>query len=458
MSHYGRFTQIDLADLSFLSSRMQDPSQLNREASRFALELAALSYDFQVSPWLDAGWTDISIQADERLLGGVGVTQLADRPLYQRMVNEFVPVAARRVIKSNHNIKQIAGMLWKPTPSTRTGKAISMIHPLENGRFVVAIGFMGTGKRRMDWEVNFRLSHPENFHQGFLDTAIQFEENSEKINFDQTAALLDIPALTLKDVLEEASKPNSRFTIFATGHSQGAAVLQVWVWRQMQKGLLRENVLGYGFASPSVTSLSADKIKNYPIFHFSNSDDAFSKIGLFRHIGKGYIYHADDEFRAFCYQGHETDEVFMKLISWFNKFEGTQDAISFSLAYLQALSVLPVEDIQASLAIMGGTNRAERFLLNQDEPVYGILRFMNRLLLSNYKSAMKKLPDEHYISDMADSLQQQIEYAGAERFARTIFQVLGVPHTLVFRDIATPGLAPYHYMVIRGFGEMREED
>ncbi len=154
MSHYGRFTQIDLTDLSFLSSHMQDPSLLNREASRFALELAALSYDFQVSPWLDAGWTDISIQADERLLGGVGVTQLADRPLYQRMVNEFVPVAARRVIKSKNNIKQIAGMLWKPTPSTRTGKAISMIHPLENGRFVVAIGFMGTGKRRMDWEVN----------------------------------------------------------------------------------------------------------------------------------------------------------------------------------------------------------------------------------------------------------------------------------------------------------------
>ena len=458
MSHYGRFTQIDLADLSFLSSHMLEPTQLNREASRFALELAALSYDFQVSPWLNAGWTDISIQADERLLGGVAAADAADRPLYQRMINEFIPVAARRVIKSNHNIRQIAGMVWKPTPITRTGKAITMIHPFENGRFAVAIGFMGTGKRRMDWEVNFRLAHPENFHQGFLDTALQFEENSEKINFDQTASHLELPSLSLQDILEEASKPNSRFTIFATGHSQGAAVLQVWIWRQMQKGLLQENILGYGFASPSVTSLPADETKKYPIFHFSNSDDSFTKIGLFRHIGKGYFYQADDEFREFCYQGHQTDEVFMDLMSWFNKFEGTQDAISFSIAYLQALSMLPLEDIQASLVIMSGAGRAERLLLNRDEPVNGILRFMNRLLRSNYKSAMKALPDENYISDLANGLQTQIERAGAERFARTIFKVLGIPHTLVFRDIAIPGLAPYHYMVIRGFAQMQEED
>ena len=458
MSHYGRFTQIDLTDLSFLSSHLQEPEKLNREASRFALELAALSYDFQVSPWLDAGWTDISIQADERLLSGVAIADTADRPLYQRMVNEFVPIAARRLIKSKHNIRQIAGRVWKPTPATRTGKAITMIHPLENGKFAVAIGFMGTGKRRMDWEVNFRMAHPESFHQGFLDTALQFEENSEKINFDQTAAQLDLPSLNLQDILEEASRPDSRFTIFATGHSQGAAVLQIWIWRQMQKGLLRENILGYGFASPSVTSLPADEIRDYPIFHFSNSDDTFTKIGLFRHIGKGYLYQADDEFRDFCYQGHENDEVFMNLMSWFNKFEGTQDAISFSIAYLQALSMLPIEDIQASLLVMSGGGRAERFMLNRDEPVNGILRFMNRMLRSNYKSAMKDAPDENYISELANSLQKQIEDAGADRFAHTIFQVLGIPHTLVFRDIELPGLAPYHYMVIRGFAQMQEED
>ncbi len=226
----------------------------------------------------------------------------------------------------------------------------------------------------------------------------------------------------------------------------------------MQKGLLRDNILGYGFASPSVTSLAADDIKDYPIFHFSNSDDAFSKIGLFRHIGKGYLYQADDEFRDFCYQGHETDDVFMNLISWFNKFEGTQDAISFSIAYLQALSMLPLEDIQASLLVMSGGGRAERFMLNRDEPVNGILRFMSRMLRSNYKSAMKDAPDENYISELANSLQQQIEDAGAERFARTIFLVLGIPHTLVFRDIELPGLAPYHYMVIRGFAQMQQED
>lgn len=458
MSDYGRFTQIDLADLNFLSDRMKEPRQLDREASRFALELAALSYDFQVNPWLSAGWTDVSIQADEHLLSGVAAADAADRPLYQRMINEFVPVAARRLIKSKHTIKQIAGMVWKPISKTSTGKAITMIHPLLNGRFLVAIGFMGTGKRRMDWEVNFRLAHPEGFHQGFLDTTKQFEDNCEEITFEQTAAALDLGSLSLQDILEEAGKPDSRFTIFAAGHSQGAAVLQVWIWRQIQNGLLRENILGYGFASPSVTTLPAEKIKDYPIFHFSNSDDTFSKIGLLRHIGRGYIYQADHEFRRFCYQGHETDEVFMELLRRFSRFEGTQDAISFSIGYVKALSRLPTEDIQASLGVLAGSSRAERFMLRRDEPVNGMLRMMNRLLRSNYTSATKKKPDEIYLAELAEDLQKLIIRVGAERVARTIFKVLGVPHTLVFRDIETPGLAPYHFMVIRDFARMREED
>ena len=71
MASYGQFTQIDLSDTGFLDPQTRDTRSPNREAARFALELSALSYDFEVGPWLEAGWTDISIQADERLMGGV---------------------------------------------------------------------------------------------------------------------------------------------------------------------------------------------------------------------------------------------------------------------------------------------------------------------------------------------------------------------------------------------------
>lgn len=458
MASYGQFTQIDLSDTSFLNPHARGSQRPNREAARFALELSALSYDFEVGPWLEAGWTDVSIQADERLMSGVAVPSLAERPIYQRMLNEWVPRAARRHISSAGTIRQIRGLVWKPTPM-RTGKAITMIRPMGSKRFAVIIGFMGTGKRRIDWEANFRLTHPKGFHEGFLTNTLQFEENSEKITFDQTAALLGLKSLTLKDILEEAKQPGSRFTIFATGHSQGAAILQVWLYRQMQEGLLPDNILGYGFASPSVAT--ADILENpedFPLFHILNSDDTFTKIGLFRHIGRGYVYEADHNFRKFCYQGQETDEIFMRLLARFRTFTGTQDAILFALAFLQALALRPMEDIQGTLGILAGGSIAERLILRRDEPVTGLLRLFNRLLRSNYQSAMQSLPQEGRIAALAGALEKEMDEFGAERFARTIFKVLGIPHTLVFRDRSLPGTAPYSYIVIRGFEELKPEE
>lgn len=454
MSSYGRFTQIDLSDLSFLKSPARDAQVPDREAARFALEVSALSYDFEVQPWLDAGWTDISIQADERLLSGVAVPEYGDRPIYQRMLNEWIPRAARRHITSGNTVRQIRGLVWKSEPM-RTGKAITMIRHADKGRFIVTIGFMGTGKRSVDWEANFRMAHPEGFHDGFLTNTLQFEENSKKITFDQTAAFIGLESLTLEDILEEARRPDSRFSIFATGHSQGAAVLQIWLWRQMQKGLAPENILAYGFASPSVAAGEImDKAVDYPLFHILNTDDTFTKIGLFGHIGRGYVYHADEPFRKFCYQGMETDDNFMRLLERFRSFTGTQDAILFAMGFLQALSLRPAEDIQAVLGTLAGGNLAERLVLQRDEPVNGLLRLFNRMLRSNYESAMKSRPDEEQVTALAGLIAREMGEFGAERYARTIFRTLGVPHSLVFRDRDVPGLAPYSYIVIRGFEEL----
>lgn len=458
MASYGQFTQIDLSDTSFLDPRTRDTRSPNREAARFALELSALSYDFEVGPWLEAGWTDVSIQADDRLMGGVAAPALAERPIYQRMLNEWVPRAARRHISSAGTIRQIRGLVWKSTPM-RTGKAITMIRPIGSRRFAVIIGFMGTGKRRMDWEANFRFNHPEGFHAGFLANTLQFEENSEKITFDQTAALLGLKSLTLKDILEEAKQRDSRFTIFAAGHSQGAAILQVWLYRQMQEGLLPGNILGYGFASPSVADANIPgKPEDFPLFHILNSDDTFTKIGLFRHIGQGYVFEANDIFRKFCYQGQDTDEIFMRLLERFRAFTGTQDAILFALAFLQALALRPLEDIQGVLGVLAGGSIAERLILKRDEPVTGLLRLFNRLLRSNYQNAMQAAPEEGRIAGLAGVIETEMDDFGAERYARTIFKVLGIPHTLVFRERNLPGLAPYSYMVIRGFEELKPEE
>jgi hypothetical protein len=454
---FGRYTQIDLGDLRFLEED-HHRGGLNREAARFALELAGFSYDFQVDRWLEAGWTDISIQADEKLLGGVAAPELANRPLYQRVVNEWIPLAARRHISSSHLIRQAKGRIWKPDEKThQTGKAVAMIHPLAGGRFVVAIGFMGTGKRPVDWTSNFRFDHPEGFHQGFLTLTKQFEENADRITFEQTASQLGLDELSLADILQEAKREDSRFTLFGAGHSQGAAILQLWMYRQIAAGLQPRHVLGYGFAPPSVAAASRGGLRDYPLYHFSNSDDIITRVGLYHHIGRNYVYKANDAFRSFCYQGWNTDALFNDLLHISRRFGGTQDVMRFMIAYVDSLQNMPREDARDARSVFVGGGLKERMLLNKEEPVDGLLRMLRRMMHRSYETAMGIGHNDELVRALSETLREAALEAGTENYTRTMLQVMSVPHRLVFRDTDIPGLAPYSFMVIRGFGEMRED-
>lgn len=456
MASYGRFTQVDLADLGFLSRENPAGMSFNREAARFALELAAVAYDFSVDRWLDAGWTDISIQADEKLLGGVALPQYADRPLVQRVLNEWRPLHARRLIASQRVIKQARGVLWKPTPQ-QTGKAITMIRAMEDGRFAVIIGFMGTGKRRMDWESNFRLAHPEGYHQGFLDLTRQFEENSGRIQFEQTAQLLGRPSLSLQDVLGACREKDSRFVLFAAGHSQGAAVLQLWMLRRLSEGVLPGNMAGYGFASPSVAALPHQG-RELALYHLINSDDLVPRVGLFYHLGRSFVYHAHKAFRDYCYCGWNSHPLFMRQLGMVKDHRGTMDMLALLIAYLEALSRMEQDKVAEAVALIAGGGFAERMLLKRDEPLAGVLRLMGRMLRRHYELAGGAPVDEKATAALADTLIPMIEEAGAENFTRMMLQVMSVPHALVFRDATTPGLAPYAYMVLRGYADLMEVD
>ena len=137
-----------------------------------------------------------------------------------------------------------------------------------------------------------------------------------------------------------------------------------------------------------------------------------------------------------------------------NRFAGTQDALLFSISYLQAMARMPQEDARASLGVLLGGGLTERVLLWRDEPVDNLLRLMNRLLRSNYRNATGGKPDEGRVTALADALLAEALEAGAERYTRTLFQALGAPHTLVFRDRDLPGLAPYAYIVVREYARL----
>ena len=457
MASFGRYTQIDLGDLSFLGCSAGDAPQPDRQAARFALELAAVAYDFEVNRWLMAGWTDISIQADERVLTGVRSPQSEAAPLRQRILNEYLAVSARRHIASSHIIRRVSGMVSQRHSQQDTGKAIIMIHALAQGRYAVAIGFMGTGRRLIDWEVNYRLQHPEGFHEGFLSLCRQFMDNADRILFDQTAQQLGLQRLSLRDIIEETKQENSRFCFFAAGHSQGSAVLQLWVHALITQGVPRKNVLGYGFASPSVAADVDKGMRQYPLFHFINSDDVFTRVGLLHHIGRRFVYQADAPMRDFCYQGMQTSPLFMSMLAMANSFSGTQEALRFNVAYIEALKLLPPREAATALSAFTGAGLKERLLLNQDEPVSGLLRLMGRSARIFCERATGARIEEVPLISMIAGIVTEIVVHGAENYTRMLFKVISVPHALVLRDEGSPGLAPYSYMVIRAFSQMNEE-
>lgn len=457
MPGFGRFTQIDLNDLAFLK---KDGAVFDREAARFGLELAAVAYDFDVDRWMDAGWTDITIQADERLLGGVALQSDAPRPLYQRIKNEVLPLVARRYIKSEHRLRQIRGLVWKPAEreeDPQTGKAITMIRRLPDGRHAVAVGFMGTGRRQVDWFSNFRFAHPEGFHEGFLALTEQYEENCDRVSFEQTARQLQLGSLTLQDIIQECQRPDSRFVLFAAGHSQGAAILQLWVHRLLQAGVLPRNILGYGYAPPSVAAFHMQGLDDAPLHLISNSDDIVTRVGLYRHIGHNHLFEADDAFRALCYQGHDRDPLFMRMLQRTSTFTGTQDSMRFLIAYIDALKRLPRSQAADALSIFAGGVQ-EMVLRRTTEPLEGLLRMLGRVTRRNYEVAMQAPVNEELVRALAVSLEAELLQEGAERCTRTLTQVMAIPHKLVFRDDSIPGLAPYTAIVVREYARLRDAE
>ena len=306
----GVLTGVSLADVRRLClpptigafGRLRPP--LDRTALMLSLELAYMTYTLDVDAWMHAGWTDVSIQVDNRLQSGltVGESESVGNDRIRGLMNAWKVARARMALKEINPVSQIMGALRQREKSD-TIKAVTMMHPAGAGKFVVAIGFMGTGSRFYDWFSNFRFATEDGFHKGFYQLTQVFEQSASRILFPDTAAALGLDALSLQDILTEMRTPNSRFTLWMAGHSQGAAVMQVFCHRLLSAwGIPARHMVGYGFASPT-TSVggSLRDTGAYPLYHVINSDDLVPRIGALMHLGLGLRYDADAALRQAAY-------------------------------------------------------------------------------------------------------------------------------------------------------------
>ena len=304
----GPITGCDLSELTSLSGPfVRDPFDrlrppFSREAAELSLELASMAYTLDLDPWAEAGWNDFSIQIDDTLQSGLTHGASADGERMRALINALKVRRAKAALRERNPVSQVMSALRQRERSD-TIKAVCMMHPLPEGRFLLAIGFMGTGKRFYDWISNFRFTTEEGFHKGFYQLCTYFEQGAESIVFPATAQALGLEKLTLGEVLSEMKSLSSRFRLWMAGHSQGGAVMQVFCHRLMTDwGVLAQNMTGYGFASPTVaTGRLVHDPAAYPLYHILNSDDMVPRMGALLHLGLCLEYPADDDFRERYY-------------------------------------------------------------------------------------------------------------------------------------------------------------
>lgn len=453
MSQVSRYTGIDLADLDWYQAANR--GELNRQAARFGLELAQLAYDFEVDQWLEAGWTDVSIQVNSRLFSGVS-SQDEDKSWLQQAKNLVLPKLAQGLKSVANPVAEIKSLL-DPDQELETGKAIVLLRQDEEKRFTIAIGFMGTGKRAQDWAGNMRFSHEDHLHEGFSFIANQFIENEKDIHFPTAASALGLKDLTLDDVLFFCRLEGSPFRLVLAGHSQGAAVLQVWTWKKRQEGVLRGYLNGFGYAAPVVASRPVDTQAACPITLFLAEDDVFTRVGLNHHIGAAWRLSADDAFRAACYGKYDKDPLFNAVLGLFNRLNDTRTGFLFCLGYLESLSDRPEKMIVESLTAFLEKPWAESLAdlpVKMEEWTVKLLRQSKLAFAGFYQDVTGAAPPDEEVEEFYALINPVMDQFGAIAFSQMIVKALHLTHSLVNREPGLADHAPYSYLVIRGFNSL----
>ena len=424
----------------------------NLLGARFGLELAQLAYDFETEAWIRAGWTDIAIQVDRRVLTGIHAAE-EKGDWRQLMLNGFLPRLAKRLTVLSNPITQLRG-LKDESLLYDTGKAITMLKPLPQGRYAVAIGFTGTGKRPQDWVSNMRFEHPDGLHAGFEYLSELYESNADDIQFPTAAKALGLEKLTLQDVLAECAREDSRFTLLMAGHSQGAAVLQVWTHRRLKEGLLRQNLLGMGFACPMVAKGLTEQERECPLALFVSADDLFTRIGLSEHMGHVWSFTPKQSVRELCYAPCWEDPFFHELLHVMDNIRDIEEAMVLTLGFLEALETVPRKEAGAALGFLINSMMAERWLPLAEDAVGKILRYMRLSVRRYYHDLNGESPDEDKVKEAALFAQRMLVAHRAPEITEMFFKTLTLTHSLSGSELGREDLAPYSYMVVRGFDEL----
>ncbi len=461
----GEWTGADIGDLTPLLLPYENKNgiripRLNKAAAAFSLELAATAYEFKMDRWREAGWQDVSLLADNMLFTGKLANVTGGRVMDQ--VSGLVESFARHRVHDTGVINQALGTYgtFRQKEDCDTCKAVIMIkkHPFRS-LYVVTIGFMGTGKRLFDWISNLRIETDEEIHKGFLQLTEGFEEQIPKMEFESTAEELGIKKLTLADILQECRREDSRFRIWMSGHSQGAAAMQVFQHRLVQQGVLRENIMGYGFASPKVARrILTRNTRDLPMYHILNQDDIIPRVGGECHLGTCLMFPSDEIMRMRCFGDAYSTRIMNDARAIAEKVHDTGDATMMLLGLIRALIMIPDDETKDLLE----NNKLGRILPDAalekvTGRVDGMLGLAEGKVTGEYvKAGVSKALREETIDHIRDSIYSMFEKYGVKETLGAITDAVLFCHKLAGEN-ASKGAAAYMYIVNERFYALSDD-
>ena len=393
------------------------------EAAQMSAALARATYGMEIDPWLKAGWRDVNILLDGELTAVPQHESWLGKTLREKRIK------AR--LHQRGAIGEVLGTL-RQVGESDTCKALVMLHPAPEGRFVAAIGFMGTGAQFSDWIANFRMTSEDGVHKGFSQLTRQFEGFEERIQFPETARMLGMARLTLGDVLREAQHPNSRFMLWLAGHSKGAALMQVYAHRKISEGRVQaRNIVGYGFASPSVmtgTAVAAPAL--YPLYHIQCSDDVITRCGAQVHLGVCLTYPADEALRRRCYPMPKDPMAVRAMVCValiLRRVIDTAACIECVTALLSVISRRPSADIWNVLGLSGSLPLG-RMVTAAD--VDSLVRSASRRLAMAYQSITGHPLEQARVADFTADIEAAVQDVGLKAFGAALRQFTGAAHSI----------------------------
>lgn len=446
---YGQYTHAPLGDVSDLFLPPQPDlwgymrTPFSPQLCRLAAELCVNTYTFNFDRFFEAGWMDATLQVENRLFSHVDAHQNA------RSTGEFLRSGLKYHRAKSMLEPSLADVFrgLRQVIATDTGKAAVMALPANDGHFVIAISFMGTGKKFYDWLTNFKMSCAGGIHEGFLNTARQFDNNSDEITFPRIAQLLGQERLSLRDILSECLKEDSRFRLLLCGHSQGGAVAQAYAYLlRSEHALHMPNVVGYTLAAPSILSKNfQENPAVYPFYHLQNTDDFVPAMGAHARLGVDMLYVPDDDFRLrhYGYAVHDEAALYARrcMRDIMRTMRDMPSVLELFIAFLRALSCM--EDREGVKDILVTLNAQLKYLTPAMQALGLRGEDLLHLVESQLLGAYRGITDAPIDNAVVDALQARVgaylcEF-GPTVFSQCLLDVGFAPHRLTNEESDTPG-------------------